>query len=1183
MRKRGNTFAPGSSLFSPSIIRGLTGDASAIVNVTASKLSGSIQSTTQSFRYDPPGSPIKSTQQIPIDWSKFENHTFFSSAETKVNTAFDIVINNYPFDGTKGEILEFFDGLTGFEKSVFDRFPKYLGYLNFSGSEATSGGSCISVKDRQGTYAPSLSRSPTGAAVLNQGIDPISFEMHLRVPSGITQGNQVVLQRLRDSRYGITLALSATMNTDQSVNLLMLVSSGSSYMSASMPIEKGQFQHVCAVYDSSPGVNQVKLYNNFVQKAQTTSLELGDFGYAEQDLTIGSGSNHTVGTFGPGSGITFTQTLSGSIDELRVFHSARGATSQKSDAYRGIYSDQTLKLYYKFNEPTGSYPGQDTIIDSSGNGLHTNITNGWANLRGDLVGDIPMHYELPEESPVLFPSYPDVVALNTDMLTSASLFDTNNPNLITKLIPRHYLQEASIFEGYDPDKSLGNITDDYGTVTDFPGGGKLGSSQIIASLLFIWAKHFDETKMFLDQFGKQNNVDPVEPGTIAYTFLPYLAESYGIQLPDMFPNSSVDQFYGRQSINTTGVLSSSGLQYVQNQIWRRILSDMVEILRSKGTLHSIKSLIRDMGLNPDANFRFREFGGVRSGRLSDQRSKKSSVLRAMDFSGSFSSSGGTLDAQGIPSSRPHLRSAGLLDSGTLRFADASTVVRVEPGYPQPGATPIFDRILTSGSWSYEATYKMTPGLLHPLTSSLVRFATSGSENMTGQKDSVFINLLAFSGSLFNRTTSSLMLSFRDTWSATAVPTLHLPLTGVNIFDGDYWHVSFGRRRNDDIDSVVSSSWYLRAAKQLGGKIIEEKESTVYFDDSVPTGAGLGTSILTTWGSTGVGSERLNMSGTVIHIGSQSIPEGASLRGLSHTSVSSLDRTSFFGGKILNVRFWSKALTDSEKREHTLNPLSVGAENAKVNFNFVSSVSGSWERLRADIDFIQEISDSDSVGNIRVIDMTQNQYHFSGSGFLPQTNVLRPEPYTYSTINPYFDQATDFNKVRVRSWKSQENVNKYGGVLAPLHQIPEDEEPIDDTRFSIEVNAVQALNEDIVKIFSTLDSFDSYIGRPELQFSDDYPDLQALRDVYFNRLTGKVNFKTFFEFFKWFDGTVTHLIESLIPRKTKFLGVNFVVEPHMLERPKVRYNTFDIYLGPNDRNRDLSQLLLQQLVGIIKRY
>ena len=1188
MRKSGNIFAPGSSLFSPSIIRGLTSDASAIVNVTAASLSGSIQSITQSFRYDPPGSPIKSTQQIPVDWSKFENHTFFNSAEAKVNTSFDTIINGYPFDASKQEILEFFDSLTGFEKYVYDLFPKNLGFLNFSGSNEPFVGSYIAVQDKQGAYAPALSQNASGNPVLDQGISPITFDFHLSVPAGISQSNQVVIQRLKDSSFGITLALSSTLNTEQSGTLLMLVSSGTSYMSSSMLIEKGNFQHICATYDARHGVNNLKLYRNSSLVNQSSNVEMGSFGYSDMPLTIGSGSNHPVGNFGiPGQGIAFTQTFSGSMDELRIYHSHREESEQKKFETRSVSPDSNLKLYYKFNEPTGSYSTNATVIDYSGNSLHSSITNFNIALRNLNGVSTPLKFELLEESPILFPSYQDVIDLNIVLLASASDYDTNNPNMITKMIPRHYLQEASIFEGFGQESELGNITDQYAADRNFPGGGKLGSAQIIASLLFVWAKHFDEIKMFLDQFGKQRNVDPLEPGTIANTFLPYLAETYGFNLPEMFPNASNDQFYGRQSINIDGTLSSNNLQFVQNQIWRRILSDMVEILRSKGTIHSIKSLIRDMGINPDSNFRFREFGGSRTGNLGDQRSKRTMQLRALEFSGSFANSSGATDIQGIPVDLPYFKSHGLIDSGTLSASDISVVVKKEPGFPYDGEFPVYDRILTSGSWTYEATYKMTPkqylGYEHPLTSSLVRFATSGTDGSTSDiTDNTFINLIAFPDSLVDNLTSSLSLIFRDTWSQTAAPKLVLPLTGVNIYDGDYWHITFGRERNDSMGSIASSSWFLRAGKQIGGKLVSLHENQVYFDDSVPTSI-TDTSVLTTWAA--AGANKLNMSGTMMHIGAQTVPKSTSLYGLSYDGASNddTDRTSFFGGRVLNLRFWSKALTEVETKEHILNPMSIGVDDAKKNFNFVTNISGSWERLRLDLDFIQVESNSDVLGQIVLNDMSQNEHHGEGTGFEPRKNVLKPESITFTSINPYFDQAIDTNKIRVRSWKSDSNIQKYGGLSAPLSSIPEDDEPVDDTRFSIEVNAVQALNEDIVRIFSSLNSFDNYIGRPELQFADDYPDLQVLRDVYFNRLTDKVNFKTFFEFFKWFDTTIVQMIEALIPRKTKFLGVNFVIEPHMLERPKVRYNTADLYVGPNDRNKGLGQILLQQLVGIITRY
>ena len=72
-------------------------------------------------------------------------------------------------------------------------------------------------------------------------------------------------------------------------------------------------------------------------------------------------------------------------------------------------------------------------------------------------------------------------------------------------------------------------------------------------------------------------------------------------------------------------------------------------------------------------------------------------------------------------------------------------------------------------------------------------------------------------------------------------------------------------------------------------------------------------------------------------------------------------------------------------------------------------------------------------------------------------------------------------------------------------------------------------------------------------------------------------------YKWFNTALGSMIEQIIPRKTKFLGINFVIESHMLERPKMRYLQSDIYLGENDRRGLDTDLMLQQVVGILRRY
>ena len=43
-----------------------------------------------------------------------------------------------------------------------------------------------------------------------------------------------------------------------------------------------------------------------------------------------------------------------------------------------------------------------------------------------------------------------------------------------------------------------------------------------------------------------------------------------------------------------------------------------------------------------------------------------------------------------------------------------------------------------------------------------------------------------------------------------------------------------------------------------------------------------------------------------------------------------------------------------------------------------------------------------------------------------------------------------------------------------------------------------------------------------------------------------------------------LIEKLVPRTTEFLGINFVIESHMLERHRFEYKQADVHIDLNSR-------------------
>jgi len=1570
---RKKTFTKKTALFTPSTVRALTGGRSTIENITGASLSGSMTSTTGSFRNDPPGTPLKSTQQLPIDWSKFENHTFFNSAESKVNVAFERIVNYYPFDGSRGEAIDFMDSLTGFENWIFQKFPKHMAALHFGGYEndGTAINHYLEIKDSAGLFMPALSRDKTGGPVIDPGTNKtIGFEFHIYIPSSsdaynaaneyvhagasrtLPYGNQVLFQRTSELtptgavgggiHQGVGVYLLNTPLTEPSGTLQMIVSSGTMHASSSMKLQKGKWSHVCAQFNRVPGIHQIQLYKDAKYVTGSDTVEMYDFGFQDQPLTIGSGSQHIFsGSVGqPNSlSLSFTEQFTGSMDEFRLWHAPRNPRGLERERWTNVSPRKSLKLYYKFNEPTGSYEGNATVLDYSGNSLHASITNFHSSSRETKGLKNPVLLEDASDSPVLFPTYIPLLDLNSDLLTSGALYDTNNPNQITKLIPKHYLEESALFEGFSQHDELGGTGDPYGYNQDFPGGGKVGSPQIMAALLFTWAKYFDELKMFIDQFGRLMHVDRVEEGTIADTFLPFFAQYYGFTLPEMFPEASLDQFIGKRGHVIEPKVSSNSLQKIQNTIWRRILSDTSELVKSKGTIHSIKVFMRNMGINPDRTFRFREFGGAPTRNITDVRDAYTEMNALGVFSGSYAKDTGVRHHTGKMSKRPFVQSPFLLtdrdepgqpqpvgnravrfdklfDPGynagengkadlayhwrphkikmdsvyttssagghdgivvgddidaTYHFDETdgrrqnvngrlekiptpasdkrsavlsdstpftkyvgdthgrmkSVLLNRDPskntsewvsssfhlsmsdgagndapisvggwfkllatgtnqglfqigtgsfGAPfrpdQPMGTPasatidavvsrlgmrlyvtasrtagnaqnshpgknglafeIFDGnshanylrktaqyipgwtgdsninnvvgkwhhvmatydgskgangmnlylngalltenisavttgtysaastgsfqhgvrlgsvygdsdpalnrayltgaisdwavwgrklsahenklvygsapngnihagvfkekpfrsdkqdgLLTSGSWSYEGYYRFPQkgetGIDNFVTQSLVRFSTTGS---TGPVDQgaighrMWANLIAFSGSLDTQTTGSLTLFMRPQVNG---PVFQLPLTGADVFDGEKWHVSFGRVRNDMTGSTWSSSYFLRAGKVKNGKLSQYSTNTKWVDDHK---AGLINVCEVLTGT-------YNASGSFFAIGNQGLTfasgtsygnDGNSFGSLNYwDKATMLNNETFFGGRVAQVRFWSKGLTERETREHTLNYRSLGVINPKLNFNFIKNMTGSFERLRLDASFDQPVTKSAADGTIKIFDFSQNNFHLSGSGFQTSTRIIAPEMWDFAMLSPNFDQAKTGNKVRIRSFKAREKVDLHGVSFAPLYSIPANESPRDDTRFSIEISLTQALNEDIINIFGTLDALDNFIGGPELQFSPDYPDMENLRDVYFNRLTQKLNLPKFFEFFRWFDGTIGNMIEMMVPRKTKFLGINFVIESHMLERAKFHYNSHDMYIGPNDRHGLKGQILLQQFIAELKRY
>ena len=518
-----------SDLFTPSVVRQLSYPGYTFKQITQNQLTESSPAKTQIWRDDPYGTGLKSTQQVDLDWSDFTQHTFFNSAESKVNVAFERIINQFPFDGSKIELIEFKDSLSGFENYVFDKWPKFIGDLRFQKASSQH----IVAQDKSGYLFPEISRNILGERSVGNTarVGEFTTEFWLYASSSKAYGNQTIFQKLNTSNnHGISIFLGSSGAGSATIPVIFGISSGSSFASASMNVEKGKYVHCAFVYDRD-AFTALKLYKDSVLHAESPASDISNLDFLSQNFFIGSGSSQQFDQHTH----TPTETLDANLDEFRFWKTARAQSTIHEFYQDNVFQNNDLAFYYRFNEPTGSYTSKAVVLDHSGNGLHGQVQNYSAAMRGSKQqSQLPMLFERLKNSPTLFPDYPSLSVLNGDLLTSGSRYDANNPNLITKLVPRHYFLEAQAEEGLE--NEFGDLSENYGHYDDaaFPGNGKIPTAQILSSFLFIWASFFDELKVYLDSFAKLHDISHSEINSVPAQFLQKLGRKYGIELPKSF-------------------------------------------------------------------------------------------------------------------------------------------------------------------------------------------------------------------------------------------------------------------------------------------------------------------------------------------------------------------------------------------------------------------------------------------------------------------------------------------------------------------------------------------------------------------------------------------------------------------------------------------------------------------------
>ena len=248
----------------------------------------------------------------------------------------------------------------------------------------------------------------------------------------------------------------------------------------------------------------------------------------------------------------------------------------------------------------------------------------------------------------------------------------------------------------------------------------------------------------------------------------------------------------------------------------------------------------------------------------------------------------------------------------------------------------------------------------------------------------------------------------------------------------------------------------------------------------------------------------------------------------------------FKGQISNLKIWKNLLSNNDLKMHALDIQSLCNHELQIlKFKKISDVLLLDLSLQDD-DFYTYNSD------ILPIDFSENSelpsvnnqmiYPFKLQGI---NNILPNKNLTFNTIVCYendfkFDEPNVDNKVNILSLQDVDLTNQDNIQKTPIYEINYDKQKKNDVRFSIEMSNVKHLNEDIGKLFDSIDFFADIISDFGSLNDSVYNKFEKFADFYFQRIKSTtLQISPLYDLYQIFDNVLTEMLSEFISSRVKF--------------------------------------------------
>ena len=1091
----------------------------------------SADNATSSAEYVESVSTIKRKEELNdqfvprLDYSIASNFAKFGSAELYYEYGYQRIYNEYPYDGTDKEKIEFRLSSSYLDDYIFENlYPRTNGHVIFSyvnntttsiqrgygrpstpeyiltlgGPHTASGG--MTGKTLASTFGESnYYDSSTGlGSSLEANLDAgVTVEFWLKKDAfDVTKTEKEVIFDLWNNQisssadYGrLTIALTSSATAGANP-FLITAQSGTTGFSEYQPtianfttasLADGNWHHYAFTFASQSAGIQTKIYVDGVKKITDLNGSVG----IGNIRTISGNISLLGGLVTSPSGSTFTNVtgsgkLSGSMDEFRYWKQARTDKQVANTFFIPIGGgtndfdyNRNLGLYYKFNEGiTGNDLIDNQVLDYSGriaNGVWYNYTSGSRQTTSAMVES---GYALSEfKDPIIYSSHPAVISTLATLTATGSEQDNDGTSKFMSLLPG-WLQEK---DRDDYDNQVKKFT------------------QILAS-------YFDNLNA---QLGEFNNIfDEKYPTTTEepYSFSQKLLESRGFVVPDLFTDGDLINYLLQKDDDET---FEQNISDVKNRIYHNIYNNLTHILKSKGTEKSFRNLLRCFGIDTEV-MRLSLYADDSTYTILDNYEYTSVEKKALNLNNRYNLEATIYNTASAGSTFTYISaSEGDTEQYTAFTAECEAMFplqleKFDDGYfPKQFYTASicgFHRALTSSVADY--TWHAV------LDTDLKIYAVKPEQE---SKDVYFVATSSYGG--FNLTSSTFFNTYENNkWNfAFRIKNNKYPYTyGLSGSTGDIYYAEFVGYNSEGDTTKNSFSVSTSISNTIGKKFLDSSKRLY------------------------AGAHKTNFTGST----------------LLKSDV-----------LVTDVKYWQSYLDDETIQYHSFNPDNAGTKTPfkpdNVNTGIEYHELTDYETLALHWRF-DTLTGSNASGEITGFDfssgstedasrnswlggITGRKYPFKGQSFITSSSKAIDKQFIYSAKQRSLGVVMSSDGVTIK--------NDANTMLFT-------DDDVSDNFYSFEKSYHGVISQEILNIFASLVEFNDLIGSPIDGYKRSYKEMEKLTRLFFEKVESRIEPERFFEFYKWIDSSIMYALGQLFPASAKFSETSRnVIESHVLERNK----------------------------------